>query len=167
MNKIIFLLFMGLFCGMNAMNVRAQLTAAAQASANILDPSKAAQVKYINNFAQTVPNNSASGKSIVLLSENGKLVTSNLQSLASFSITSENKSAFSVSLPSHPIYLKNSRNNNTLQVDGWHSSAQPGNSDMQKNIWVVNLGASLKMGSVSSNLEGVYSGTYLITFVYN
>lgn len=171
MNKIILLLFgLVLFYGMNATNANAQIMAVAQASAIIIDPSNnAAQVNFVNSFSQIVSNNSnaISGKPIILPAENGKLMSSTIQNVASFSITSENKNSFSVSLPSHTVILKNTKNANTLQVDGWQSSAQPGKGEFQKNIWVVNLGASLKMVSDNDNAAGVYSGTYPVTFVYN
>lgn len=169
MNKIILFLFgLVLFYGMNATKANAQIMAVAKASATIVDPNQAAQVNYINSFSQIVPNsNAVSTKPIVIPSENGKLMSSTIQNLASFSMTGENKNSFSVSLPSHPIILKNTKNENTLQVDGWQSSAQPGKGEFQKNIWVVNLGASLKMVSDNDNAAGVYSGTYPVTFVYN
>lgn len=164
MNKILFLLIgSSLFCGMIATKVQAQLTVS-QASANIVE-FKAAQVKYVNSFSQV---NSNSSTSIIVPSENGKLVNSSFQNLACFSISVENKNSFSVSLPSHPVILKNLKNEDTIQVDGWQFTTQPGKGEFQKNIWVVNLGASLKIGSVNDKAtSGIYSGTYLVTFIYN
>jgi hypothetical protein len=170
MKRTILLLFgLILFAGMNATKVHAQLSAVAQVSANILDPGKAAQVKYVNSFSQVVSTNYAvsASKPLVLVSENGKSISNNLPNLASFSITGDNKNSFSVSLPSHPLILRSSENENTLQVDGWQSSIRPGKGESQKNIWVVNLGASLKMGELKDKPEGSYSGTYFVTFVYN
>ena len=63
--------------------------------------------------------------------------------------------------------LKNSANGNTLQVTGSQSSVPSDQNQSGKNTRVVNLDGSLKVGAVSKDQSGVYSGTYPITFVYN
>jgi hypothetical protein len=163
MNRIILLLFcFVLFYGINIPKAQAQLSEVAQSSANIVE-FKAAQVKYINNISPIIPNsNFFSFKSIIISS-----ISSSIKNFASFSITSENTNSFSVSLPAHPIILKNSNNSNTLLIDDWQSSTQSGKGEFQKNIWVINLSASLKMGTMKDNRGGVYLGTYPVTFVYN
>jgi len=168
MNKVIILFFsFVLFYGMNATKVQAQFTANAQVSATIVG-FQAVELNHVNSFSQIVSNNNAVlGKPFVILSENVKLTNSTTPKLMSFTITSENDNSFSINLPSHPVILKNSKNANTLEVVGWKSSAQPVRGEFKKNIWVVNLGASLKNGSVNDNPTGVYSGTYLVTFDYN
>lgn len=169
MSKFIFSFFsFVVFIGLYPTIVFAQLSTVAQASASIVDQGKAAQVKYIPNFSQNVSNSSAiSVKPIVIASGNGKFNNSSVQNLASFSITSENNNSFSVSLPSHPLIIQSSKSNNTLSVDNWQSNSQSCWGENQKNIWVVNLKASLKMGCDNNNQAGEYFGTYFVTFVYN
>ena len=167
MNKITSLILsLVLFFGMKAVKVDAQVSAVAQASAVLLD-NESAQVKEITSFSQIATiGNSGFGKSI-LLSDHGNDVSSTIQNLASFSIKSENSNSFSVSLPTQPLILKNNKNENTVQVSSWKSSSKPGKGDTEKNIWTYSLDASIKMGTSNDHPAGVYTGTYLVNFVYN
>lgn len=128
----------------------------------------ATQINYINDFSHNINATNIVPEKVFLISaDNGKQVDNITQSIASFSITSENKGSFSVSLPSHPITLTNSKNGNTIQVSGWKSDTQTGQGGVQKNVNVINLGASLKMGSVGDDKSGEYTGSYPVTLVYN
>lgn len=164
-NKVILFFCLLLFYGINVKQVQAQTKAVAGVYAIINKPFSVAQIKYINGFSQNSSSNSEN--SILTFSGNGLVLNSSVQNLARFSITSENTNAFSISLPAHPVILKNLKNEKTVQVSGWQSSAQPEKSGFQKNIWVINLNGSLKMGSPNDNLPGAYFGTYPVTFVFN
>ena len=157
-----------LFCGINETQAQTKQKVFTEASVTVIGPSEIAQVKYINSLIQIVPiNNTISTKTIVFHSDNGKQISNAIQNLASFSVNQESNSSYSVSLPSDSIILKNSKNKNTLQVSGWQSSGQPGKDEFKKDIWVVNMGASLKIISGDDKQGGFYTGTFPISFDYN
>ena len=164
-----FFLFLGsfLFCGMSLTQVQGQNNAAAGAFIRINRNANVAQI----NFNSTSKNSTATydvlGNTIIISTDNSKLGDNTTQNLGSFSISSENKNTFTVSLPAHPVILKNSENGNTLQVTGSQTSLQSVKDETGKNVRVVNLDGSLKIGSVGKDQSGVYTGTYPITFVYN
>jgi predicted amino acid-binding ACT domain protein len=164
-NVLVFL-FMFLLCCVGV--VKAQTGAVAKAGANIIDISNAAKVQFINSLSQIVPaSNINTERPIQCFSENGKMLSSSVQCLSSFFISSENKYSFSVVLPSQPVILNNSKNRNTILVDGWQIFSQPDNNKSQQNIWIINLGGSLKAEKVIDKQEGYFSGTYPVNFVYN
>src|ERR1035437_5934128 len=168
-NKISFLFFgLFLFYGISVSQVVGQSKAAAGAFVMINRTSNASPINSINIFSLNgTAVKSVSGNTILISSENSKLMNSVVQNLGSFSITGQNKNSFSVSLPAHPVMLTNSENGSTLQVTGWQSSSQSGLGEFKKYIRVVNLDGSLKIGTVNTDKSGVYSGTFPITFVYN
>lgn len=169
MNKFIFLFFgIVFFYGINETKAQTQRKVVATASVYVIGPSEIAQVRFIKSSIQIVPiNNTISGRSIVFHTDNGKQISSAIQNFASFSVNQESNNSFSVSLPTESIILKNSKSKNTIQVDGWQSAAQPGKDKFEKDIWVVNMGASVKMTSIGDKQEGFYTGTFPISFDYN
>ena len=170
MNKIVlFAIGLIFICGVNPTNIQAQSIATAGVFAIVVNTApNAAQINYVNGFSQNIPaTNIEPGRFFQISSENATPNSNIIQNIASFLITGENKSSFSVSLPSHPITLTNPANGNTIQVSGWKSDSQPGQGAVKKNVWVVNLGASLKMGSVNDKKAGEYTGTYPVTMIYN
>ena len=169
MNKFIFsLLGLFLFYGMSGREVQAQSNAHASVYVKINAISNTSQIQYLNGFyLNSITSNNGSGNSLILPTVNGKLMNSEIQNLASFSITDSNKNTFTISLPSHPIILENSKNGNTIQLNGTQTSIQSEKGELQKSVRVVNLGGLLKMGSETSDPSGVYTGTYPVTFVYN
>jgi hypothetical protein len=170
MNKIILLLLgFFLFHGVCVTKIQAQ-SAVSQVSVTILPILRAARVNYITNFSGTNPTTSVFSSSvpIVVSPEKGKLTSNKIQEIASFSIVSENINTFSVSLPSHPVLLTNSKNDGSFQLVDWKSSTQSGKSEFDKSSWVIKLGATLKIGEeINKKNAGVYTGSYLVTFVYN
>lgn len=169
MNKSIFL-FLGvvLFIGINETKAQTQQKAFNDASVTIIALSEIAQVSFVNSAIQIIPtDNVISGTSIVVHTDKGKQVSSAIQNLASFSVNPENNNSFSISLPTDSIILKNSKSKNTIQVSGWQSSTQPGKDKSQKDIWVLNMGASLKVLSAGDKQEGFYAGTFPVSFDYN
>ena len=172
MNKLIYILLgLILSCSITATKTIAQNTIANCAVFAIVDNAtlnNAAQINFINSISQ---NDQSKGvvqeKQFLISSDNGIKAGNLTQNIASFSITNENKSPFTISLPSRPITLTNSKNGNTIQVSGWKSNSQVGQAGSQKNVKVINLGASLQMGSsVNEEKSGEYSGTYPVTLVY-
>ena len=167
-NKFFIFLGLILFYGIIVTQVQGQNNANAGAFIRINRNANVAQIDYINSFS----NNSTAtynvlGNTIIVTTNNSKVMNNTVQNLGGFSISSENKNTFTVSLPAHPIILRNSENGNTLQVTGSQSSLQSVQGKSGNNTRVVNLDGSLKVGAVSKDQSGVYTGTYPITFVYN
>lgn len=88
---------------------------------------------------------------------------------ASFYVSGDNDSAFSITLPAEPILLTNMANSKTMRVEQWVSnpSAGIGTGMLKNGFQVVNVGATLKVGTLNDNPVGVYTGTYNITFDFN
>jgi hypothetical protein len=164
-----FFFFLGsfLFYGMSLTYVQGQNNAAAGAFIRINRNANVVQINYNSTSKNGTAVYDVLGNTIMITTDNTKLVNSTSQNLGSFTISSENKNTFTVSLPAHPVTLKNTTNGNTLQVTGSQTSSQSLKDESGKNVRVVNLDGSLKIGSVSKEQSGVYTGTYPITFVYN
>ena len=147
MNKIILsLLGLVLFYGMSGIEVQAQNNAHASVYVKINGISNTSQIQFINSFYPNNSNNNiGSGSNVIVPYGYVKLMSSEIQNLASFSITDTNKNSFSISLPSHPVILENSKNGNTIQLNGSQSLVQPDKGELQKNVRVINLGGLLKM----------------------
>jgi hypothetical protein len=168
MNKM-FLLFFGffLFHGINGTDVKGQDKANAGAYVRIVRPVNVVQASSSYSFSQNGSSNNPVSGNVFIISTDIVRVNA-IPTIGSFSFTSNNKNTFSVSLPSHPVIIKNSENGNTLQLTGWQSPVKSGNGGgMQNNTWLINLDGSLKVGSVNNDKPGTYYGTYPITFVYN
>ena len=167
----VLILFLGLciFFGFNSMKVVGQNNASACVYVLINKSlSDVAKIQYLNNpILNNITDSNNHDNEIIIPSGTGIKTNSTIFSLASFYITVSNKNSFSVSLPTHPIYLTNSENKNTVQVSGWQSIAEPAMNVRQKNLWEINLGGFIQIGSTTDSQSGIYSGSYPVTFVYN
>ena len=96
-------------------------------------------------------------------------LTSGRHTPASFYLTGERDVAFTITLSSGPAILTNPSTSKTMIVTNWVSVPVPGTgqSILTGGSQVVNVGASLVVGTIEDNPVGVYSGTYSITFDYN
>jgi len=92
-----------------------------------------------------------------------------IQNAASFYVSGELDAAFSITLPSEPVILMHTQNAKTLVVADWKSIPEPGIGAgmLQNGFQIVNVGATLKVGSLLDNPVGIYTGTYTITFDFN
>lgn len=171
MNKIIFIFsVLMFFCIINVKNVMAQNTnASSSVTAIVVNTSfqnTAAQINYTNGFSQIVPTNSVVPDKIFLISAVNEKQASVTHNIASFSISNEKINSFTVSLPSQPVLLTNTKSGNTIQVSDWKSDSYSVNGAEQKNVKVINLGASLKMSSLNKDNAGEYIGSYSVTLIY-
>jgi len=170
MNKIILvILYFGAYFVIYASNLQAQnRSATARVILNVIEPSNVGQVKYVTSFSNKVQiSNDILGAPIFRISDNGKMMNNAIQKLASFSVTTENMNSFSISLPSQPLILRDLKSSNSVQVDNWKTSGQLGKNEFQKNVWIINLGASMNMQTDKTKQEGAFFGTYLVNIVYN
>ncbi|MDP4222826.1 MAG: DUF4402 domain-containing protein [Bacteroidota bacterium] len=85
---------------------------------------------------------------------------------ASFLVTGDIDAAYSITLPSGPVIITNTRNAKTMQVVDWVSEPSAGlNTGMlQDGFQVVYVGATLKVGTLYDNPVGIYTGSFAITF---
>ena len=88
---------------------------------------------------------------------------------ASFNITGDPGVAYSISLPSSPVTITHVSSARTMIVEDWTSVpfAEPGAGLLENGSQVVNVGATLRVGTLNDNPVGIYTGTYKITFAFN
>ncbi len=88
---------------------------------------------------------------------------------ASFYVAGDNNAAYSITLPARNVVLTNISTAKTMIVENWISIPSPGvgTGMLQNGYQTVYVGATLKVGTLSDNPVGVYTGTYTITFDFN
>jgi len=88
---------------------------------------------------------------------------------ASFYVTGESDVSYSISLPVNPVILTHISNAKTMLVDSWNSVPSPGvgTGTLQNGFQVVFVGATLRVGALTDNPVGIYTGSYEITFGFN
>jgi len=94
---------------------------------------------------------------------------SGMQSAASFYVSGDVDAIYSISLPSAPVVITNTRSAQTMSVENWLSTPAPGigTGVLQNGFQVVNVGATLKVGTLKDNPVGIYKGSYTVTFDFN
>ncbi len=100
----------------------------------------------------------------------GSVVTgSGVPNAASFYITGDSHTVYSINLPNSPIALTNTTNARTMLVSDWVSvpAPGPGGATLQEGFQTVYVGATLEVGTIHDNPVGVYIGSYIITFDFN
>lgn len=92
-----------------------------------------------------------------------------LHNAASFFLTGDIYTTFSVSLPSATVVLKNTADAKTMRIKNWVSVPSPGPSagKLENGAQTVYVGATLEVGTLSDNPVGIYTGSYTITFDFN
>jgi hypothetical protein len=85
---------------------------------------------------------------------------------ASFYVSGDADAAYSITLPSGPVVLTHISNAKTMVVEDWISvpAAGTGTGMLQGGFQVVNVGATLKVGTLYDNPVGIYVGSYNISF---
>ena len=104
------------------------------------------------------------------VSVNGSIYLSNgVHNPASFYVTGFVDASYSISLPVNPVVLHHISSSRTMLVDSWNSypSVGTGTGMLQNGFQTVFVGATLKVGTLSDNPVGVYTGSYEITFDFN
>ena len=88
---------------------------------------------------------------------------------ASFYISGDQDAAFSINLPAKPVILTHLTSAKTMIVDNWVSvpGTEIGAGMLQGGYQVVQVGATLNVGTLDDNPVGVYTGTYEISFDFN
>ena len=88
---------------------------------------------------------------------------------ASFYVSGHQDAAFSINLPVKPVILTHITSAKTMIVDNWVSvpGTEIGAGMLQGGYQVVQVGATLNVGTLDDNPVGVYIGTYEISFDFN
>lgn len=88
---------------------------------------------------------------------------------ASFYLFGDADAAYSITLPGTPVILTHTSSAKTMTVEDWNSVPPPGTGTgmLRDGAQVVNVGATLNVGTIYDNPVGVYTGTYTITFDFN
>ncbi|MHC1730989.1 MAG: DUF4402 domain-containing protein [Bacteroidales bacterium] len=88
---------------------------------------------------------------------------------ASFYVTGDPGVAYTVTLPSEPVMITHMGTSRTMTVEDWISvpAPTPGAGLLENGAQTVYVGATLKVGSLTDNPVGIYTGTYTITFDFN
>lgn len=94
---------------------------------------------------------------------------SGIHNAASFYVTGDSYTSFSINLPKSPTMLTNTTNAKIMLVSDWVSvpSPGPGGGTLEDGFQTVYIGATLEVGMLSNNPVGIYTGTYTITFDFN
>jgi len=88
---------------------------------------------------------------------------------ASFYVSGDVDAAYSISLPSSPVILTHTTSAKTMVIEEWFSDPPPGIGAgmLQNGFQVINVGATLNVGTMNDNPVGIYTGSYTITFDFN
>jgi len=94
---------------------------------------------------------------------------SGIHNAASFYVTGDSYTSFSINLPKSPATLTNISSAKTMLVSNWLSvpSPGPGAGTLQDGFQTVFVGATLEVGTLYDNPVGIYTGSYTITFDFN
>ncbi len=149
-----------------------QASATGHISAEIITAFSAVETSQMN-FGRFSPG--PFGGQVILtpqgtISVQGSVVrASGIHNAASFYVTGDLNTTYSVSLPQSPAILTNTSNAKTMRVTGWvsHPSPGPGAGTLREGYQTVYVGATLEVGTITDNPVGIYTGTYTITFDFN
>jgi hypothetical protein len=91
---------------------------------------------------------------------------SGTRNAASFYVTGNPGVAYTITLPSEPVTITHMGTARTMTVEDWTSvpDATPGAGMLENGAQTVFVGATLKVGTLTDNPVGIYTGTYTITF---
>jgi hypothetical protein len=88
---------------------------------------------------------------------------------ASFYVSGDADAAYTITLPSGAVILTHTQSAKTMRVENWISLPAPGlgAGKLINGYQVVFVGATLKVGTITDNPVGIYTGSYTITFDFN
>jgi hypothetical protein len=88
---------------------------------------------------------------------------------ASFYISGDVDASYTITLPSGAVVLTHMSGAKTMKVENWISIPAPGigAGKLNDGFQVVYIGATLKVGTITDNPVGIYTGTYTVTFDFN
>lgn len=173
MKKIILLFsLVALIIGTSAQKVKAQASVTAHATAEVVEALTAMEIATLN-FGRFSPE--TSGGEIKLSVDGTRTATGTVNlaggayNAAIFYLTGQSNATVTIILPSASAMLTNSANGKTMEVTKWEAfpPAGLGAGVLSQGLLSLNVGATLKVGSLLNNPVGIYAGTYAVTFSYN
>ncbi len=158
------------FCQLQAQNFQASATG--HVTAEVVPVFAATETAQMN-FGRFSPG--PQGGKILLTPEStisilGSIYAgTGIHNAASFYVSGDVDASFTITLPGNPVILKHVSSAKTMVIEDWISNPGPGAGAgiLQDGFQVVNVGATLKVGTLNDNPVGVYAGTYTITFDFN
>lgn len=173
MKKGILLIFtVALLSGLTVRKATAQASINAKVNAEVILALTATETAELNfgRFSPETTGGEVKVSPAGVRSAKGKVALSGgTHNSASFYITGQYEATVTITLPSAPAILRNSVTAKTMEVSDWESDPPAGlaSGKLDKGELAVNVGASLKVGTMTENPVGIYAGTYSITFSYN
>lgn len=150
----------------------AQVSINAQATAEVIQSLTVTEGTALN-FGRFSPESSGGEVRLspdgVRSSTGSVVLGGGLYNPATFFLSGQPDYAVNISLPDGPVMLTNSASGQTMEITDWESSiASLSEINLPTNgLLNLSIGATLRVGVMSENPVGIYSGTYTITFSYN
>lgn len=172
MRRIFIFLFCFTFLAGSVKNIEAQVNVNAQVFAEVISANTAAEVAQLN-FGKFSPGQSGGKITIsplgVATTVGSVVLGLGQHNAAGFSIQGDNGATITVTLPTEPVILTQISGPKTMQVIDWVSYPASGTGIVlvDGGMQTVYVGATLIIGNIVDNPQGLYSGTYTITFDYN
>lgn len=171
MRRFTLVLSLFLITGINS-GLLAQVSITGSVYAEVIEVLSATENTALN-FGSFSPE--AGGGTITITPDGSRLslgtigMGKSLHSPASFLVSGEDDASFSISLPTSPVSIINSTGTKTMNVSNWVASPtnEQGLAILDGGSKIVNVGATLNVGTMTENPKGMYSGTYTIVFDYN
>ena len=87
---------------------------------------------------------------------------------ASFIVSGDADAVFSIKLPASPVIIKNIGTSRTMEIENWMSNPAEGigTGMLHNGYQIINIGATLNVGTIQDNPVGIYAGSYNITFEF-
>lgn len=161
-----------MFIGISEIRIFAQASVSARVFAQVIAAITATETSQLN-FGRFSPE--TSGGEVQINPHGGRtangtvILVSGANNPASFYITGENDAIYSISIPDSPVTITNVNSSKTMQVTDWQSVPPSGKGagTLHGGSQIINIGATLKVGTAFETPTGIYMGTYAVTFDYN
>lgn len=173
MNKFFLnFLFIIPFCCICAISTYAQSNIRAIATAEVVEALKATELSALN-FGKFSPE--ISGGEIRLTPDGIRTAIGNVSLTGSsynpavFQLVGQKETSVNIILPSGTVILTNQSSGKSLEVYNWvvNPGETSGIAVLSNGVLLLKVGATLKVGTISDNPIGKYSGIYEINFSYD
>ena len=163
--------FFSLICllSLHVTSIVAQISGTGHISAEVISTLSAIETSQLN-FGRFSPGPQG-GELILTPGSNISVLGSvwpgsGTHNAGSFYVTGEPGAAYTITLPTSPVTITHMGTARTMTVNEWRSVPvpTPGAGMLEDGSQTVFVGATLKVGTLTDNPVGIYTGTYTITF---
>lgn len=170
--KIYIYISLSVLMSLFAFEAKSQGTVNGTATAEIIEALRAAEIATLN-FGRFSPESSGGE---IRITPQGVRTTAGTVSLsggqynpASFQLAGQSDATVTITLPQGSITLTNPTTGKSMEVYNWETNniSSIGTGVLTKGQLILNVGATLRVGTVADNPVGQYAGSYVITFSYN